>query len=317
MNVIDIISQRKKTAFSFELLPPLKGNNIDKLYDAIDVLREFDPAYINITDHRSEYVFKELGDGTYIRQRLRRRPGSVAVAAAIKNKYDIAVVPHILCSGFSREDTEYELLDLQFLGIYDLLVLRGDKAPDEKTFSPEKNGNAHAIDLAKQIEDFNKGIFVDGSQMLITKTPFSFGVACYPEKHEEAPNLERDIYWLKQKQDAGAKYAVTQLFYDNSKFFSFVEQAKKAGVTLPIIPGIKPLSKLNQLSVIPKTFKVDIPKELASEALKLHTDEQVRQLGIEWGIRQCKELIQAGVPGLHFYALGATESVKEIAKAIY
>lgn len=317
MNVIDIISQRKKTAFSFELLPPLKGNNIDKLYDAIDVLREFDPAYINITDHRSEYVFKELGDGTYIRQRLRRRPGSVAVAAAIKNKYDIAVVPHILCSGFSREDTEYELLDLQFLGIYDLLVLRGDKAPDEKTFSPEKNGNAHAIDLAKQIEDFNKGIFVDGSQMLITKTPFSFGVACYPEKHEEAPNLERDIYWLKQKQDAGAKYAVTQLFYDNSKFFSFVEQARKAGVTLPIIPGIKPLSKLNQLSVIPKTFKVDIPKELASEALKLHTDEQVRQLGIEWGIRQCKELIQAGVPGLHFYALGATESVKEIAKAIY
>ena len=317
MNVIDIISQRKKTAFSFELLPPLKGNNIDKLYDAIDVLREFDPAYINITDHRSEYVFKELGDGTYIRQRLRRRPGSVAVAAAIKNKYDIAVVPHILCSGFSREDTEYELLDLQFLGIYDLLVLRGDKAPDEKTFSPEKNGNAHAIDLAKQIEDFNKGIFVDGSQMLITKTPFSFGVACYPEKHEEAPNLERDIYWLKQKQDAGAKYAVTQLFYDNSKFFSFVEQARKAGVTLPIIPGIKPLSKLNQLSVIPKTFKVDIPKELASEALKLHSDEQVRQLGIEWGIRQCKELIQAGVPGLHFYALGATESVKEIAKAIY
>ena len=315
--MIDIISQRKKTAFSFELLPPLKGNNIDKLYDAIDVLREFDPAYINITDHRSEYVFKELGDGTYIRQRLRRRPGSVAVAAAIKNKYDIAVVPHILCSGFSREDTEYELLDLQFLGIYDLLVLRGDKAPDEKTFSPEKNGNAHAIDLAKQIEDFNKGIFVDGSQMLITKTPFSFGVACYPEKHEEAPNLERDIYWLKQKQDAGAKYAVTQLFYDNSKFFSFVEQAREAGVTLPIIPGIKPLSKLNQLSVIPKTFKVDIPKELASEALKLHTDEQVRQLGIEWGIRQCKELIQAGVPSLHFYALGATESVKEIAKAIY
>lgn len=317
MNVIDIISQRKKTAFSFELLPPLKGNNIDKLYDAIDVLREFDPAYINITDHRSEYVFKELGDGTYMRQRLRRRPGSVAVAAAIKNKYDIAVVPHILCSGFSREDTEYELLDLQFLGIYDLLVLRGDKAPDEKTFSPEKNGNAHAIDLAKQIEDFNKGIFVDGSQMLITKTPFSFGVACYPEKHEEAPNLERDIYWLKQKQDAGAKYAVTQLFYDNSKFFSFVEQAREAGVTLPIIPGIKPLSKLNQLGVIPKTFKVDIPKELASEALKLHTDEQVRQLGIEWGIRQCKELIQAGVPSLHFYALGATESVKEIAKAIY
>lgn len=249
MSVLDIINQRKETAFSFELLPPLKGNNIDKLYDTIDALREFEPAYINITDHRSEYVFKDMGDGTYIRQRLRRRPGSVAVAAAIKNKYDITVVPHILCSGFTREDTEYELLDLQFLGIYDLLVLRGDKAPDEKTFSPEKKGNAHALDLAYQIKDFNKGIFVDGSQMLVTKTPFSFGVACYPEKHEESPNLERDIYWLKQKQEAGAQYAVTQLFYDNTKYFNFVSMAREAGVSIPIIPGIKPLSKQSQLSV--------------------------------------------------------------------
>ena len=251
MSVIDIIRQRKSTAFSFELLPPLKGNNIDKLYDTINALREFDPAYINITDHRSEYVFKDMGNGTYTRQRLRRRPGSVAVAAAIKNKYDITVVPHVLCSGYSREDTEYELLDLQFLGIYDLLVLRGDKAPDERTFVPEKGGNAHALELAKQIQDFNKGIFVDGSQMLVTKTPFSFGVACYPEKHEEAPNLERDIYWLKQKQDAGAQYAVTQLFYDNQKFFSFLEKARQAGITMPIIPGIKPLSKMSQLTVIP------------------------------------------------------------------
>ena len=317
MSVLDIINQRKETAFSFELLPPLKGNNIDKLYDTIDALREFEPAYINITDHRSEYVFKDMGDGTYIRQRLRRRPGSVAVAAAIKNKYDITVVPHILCSGFTREDTEYELLDLQFLGIYDLLVLRGDKAPDEKTFSPEKKGNAHALDLAYQIKDFNKGIFVDGSQMLVTKTPFSFGVACYPEKHEESPNLERDIYWLKQKQEAGAQYAVTQLFYDNTKYFNFVSLAREAGVSIPIIPGIKPLSKQSQLSVIPKTFKVDLPKDLVSEALKLHNDDEIKQLGIEWGIQQCKELIKAGVPSLHFYALGATDSVKEIAKGIY
>jgi methylenetetrahydrofolate reductase (NADPH) len=317
MSVLDIISQRKETAFSFELLPPLKGNNIDKLYDTIDSLREFEPAYINITDHRSEYVFKDMGNGTYTRQRLRRRPGSVAVAAAIKNKYDITVVPHILCSGFTREDIEYELLDLQFLGIYDLLVLRGDKAPDEKTFSPEKNGNAHALDLAHQIQDFNKGIFVDGSQMLVTKTPFNFGVACYPEKHEESPNLDRDIYWLKQKQEAGAQYAVTQLFYDNTKYFNFVSMARDAGISIPIIPGIKPLSKQSQLSVIPKTFKVDLPKDLVSEALKLHSDEEMKQLGIEWGIQQCKELIKAGVPSLHFYALGATESVKEIAKGIY
>lgn len=317
MSVIDKIGQRGRTAFSFELLPPLKGNNIDKLYDAIDTLWEFEPAYINITDHRSEYVFKDMGNGTYTRQRLRRRPGSVAVAAAIKNKYDISVVPHVLCSGFTREDTEYELLDLQFLGIYDLLVLRGDKAPDEKTFTPEKKGNAHALDLAYQIQDFNKGIFVDGSQMLVTKTPFNFGVACYPEKHEEAPNMERDIYWLKQKQEAGAQYAVTQLFYDNSKYFNFLKMAREAGVTIPIIPGIKPMSKLSQLTVIPKTFKVDLPKELVSEALKLHTDDEIKQLGIEWGVQQCKDLIKAGVPSLHFYALGATDSVKEIAKKIF
>ena len=317
MSVIDKIGQRGRTAFSFELLPPLKGNNIDKLYDAIDTLWEFEPAYINITDHRSEYVFKDMGNGTYTRQRLRRRPGSVAVAAAIKNKYDISVVPHVLCSGFTREDTEYELLDLQFRGIYDLLVLRGDKAPDEKTFTPEKKGNAHALDLAYQIQDFNKGIFVDGSQMLVTKTPFNFGVACYPEKHEEAPNMERDIYWLKQKQEAGAQYAVTQLFYDNSKYFNFLKMAREAGVTIPIIPGIKPMSKLSQLTVIPKTFKVDLPKELVSEALKLHTDDEMKQLGIEWGVQQCKDLIKAGVPSLHFYALGATDSVKEIAKKIF
>ncbi len=317
MSLIDIINNRKGTAFSFELLPPLKGNNIDKLYDAIDTLREFEPAYINITDHRSEYVFKDLGGGIYTRQRLRRRPGSVAVAAAIKNKYDITVVPHVLCSGFTREDTEYELLDLQFLGIYDLLVLRGDKAPDEKGFTPEKGGNAHALDLAYQIQDFNRGIFVDGSQMLVTKTPFSFGVACYPEKHEESPNLERDIYWLKMKQEAGALYAVTQLFYDNSKYFSFVERAKGAGVTIPIIPGIKPLSKKSQLTVIPKTFKVDLPKELTDEILRCQNDDEVKCLGIDWGIRQCKELIQAGVPSLHFYALGAADSVKEIAMGIY
>ncbi len=317
MSVIDKIGQRGRTAFSFELLPPLKGNNIDKLYDAIDTLWEFEPAYINITDHRSEYVFKDMGNGTYTRQRLRRRPGSVAVAAAIKNKYDISVVPHVLCSGFTREDTEYELLDLQFLGIYDLLVLRGDKAPDEKTFTPEKKGNAHALDLAYQIQDFNKGIFVDGSQMLVTKTPFNFGVACYPEKHEEAPNMERDIYWLKQKQEAGAQYAVTQLFYDNSKYFNFLKMAREAGVTIPIIPGIKPMSKLSQLTVIPKTFKVDLPKELVSEALKLHTDDEMKQLGIEWGVQQCKDLLKAGVPSLHFYALGATDSVKEIAKKIF
>ena len=317
MRVIDLINSQEKTAFSFEILPPLKGTGIERLYQTIDLLREFDPKYINITTHRSEYVYKELGNGLFQRIRLRRRPGTVAVAAAIQNKYGITVVPHVLCSGYTCEDTEYTLLDLQFLGITDLLVLRGDKAKHESVFVPEKGGHAHAIELEEQINNFNKGIFVDGSEMTVTKTPFSYGVACYPEKHEEAPNLESDIYWLKKKIEAGAEYAVTQLFYDNRKYFAFVEQARAAGITCPIIPGIKPMKKLSQLSVIPKTFKVDIPEELAHEVQKCTTDEQVRQVGIEWCIQQCRELMAHGVPSIHFYSIGAADSIREVARQIY
>ena len=317
MKVVDLIKHTNKTAFSFEVLPPLKGTGIEKLYQSIDTLREFDPQYINITTHRSEYVYKELGNGLFERSRLRRRPGTVAVAAAIHNKYNITTVPHILCSGFSREDIEYVLLDLQFLNITDLLVLRGDKAKHEAAFTPEVNGPAHAIELAEQINDFNKGVFIDGSPIKITNTPFSYGVACYPEKHEEAPNLEQDIYWLKKKVEAGAEYAVTQLFYDNRKYFQFVEKVRAAGITIPIIPGIKPFRKQSQLSVIPKTFKVDIPQELALEALKCTTEQETEKLGIEWCIQQCKELIQHGVPSIHFYSVGAVESIKEVAKVIY
>ena len=317
MRVIDLINSQEKTAFSFEILPPLKGTGIERLYQTIDLLREFDPKYINITTHRSEYVYKELGNGLFQRIRLRRRPGTVAVAAAIQNKYGITVVPHVLCSGYTCEDTEYTLLDLQFLGITDLLVLRGDKAKHESVFVPEEGGHAHAIELEEQINNFNRGIFVDGSEMTVTKTPFSYGVACYPEKHEEAPNLESDIYWLKKKIEAGAEYAVTQLFYDNRKYFAFVEQARAAGITCPIIPGIKPMKKLSQLSVIPKTFKVDIPEELAHEVQKCTTDEQVRQVGIEWCILQCRELMAHGVPSIHFYSIGAADSIREVARQIY
>lgn len=317
MRVIDLINSQEKTAFSFEILPPLKGTGIERLYQTIDMLRDFDPKYINITTHRSEYVYKELGNGLFQRTRLRRRPGTVAVAAAIQNKYGITVVPHVLCSGYTCEDTEYTLLDLQFLGITDLLVLRGDKAKHESVFVPEKGGHTHAIELEEQINRFNQGIFVDGSEMTITKTPFSYGVACYPEKHEEAPNLESDLYWLKKKIEAGAEYAVTQLFYDNRKYFSFVERARAAGITCPIIPGIKPLKKLSQLSVIPKTFKVDIPEALAHEVQKCTTDEQVRQVGIDWCISQCRELMDYGVPSIHFYSVGAADSIYEIARQIY
>lgn len=317
MKVIDLIRSNEKTAFSFEILPPLKGTGIEKLYNTIDTLREFDPKYINITTHRSEYVYKDLENGLFEKRKMRRRPGTVAVAAAIQNKYNITVVPHILCSGFTREETEYVLLDLQFLGITDLLVLRGDKAKHEAAFTPEGNGYHHAIELQQQINDFNKGLFVDGSPIKVTGTPFSYGVACYPEKHEEAPNIESDIHWLKKKVEAGAEYAVTQLFYDNRKYFDFVKRAREEGINVPIIPGIKPFAKISQLSMVPKTFKVDLPEPLAQEAAKCKTDEEAKQVGIEWCIKQCKELMAHGVPSIHFYTVSAIESIKQIAKEIY
>lgn len=317
MKVVDLINNSSHTAFSFEILPPLKGTGIERVNETIDLLREFDPKYINITTHRSEYVYKDLGNGLFRRDRLRRRPGTVAVAAAIHNKYNITVVPHILCSGFTPEETEYKLLDLQFLNITDLLILRGDKAKHESAFTPEPGGYSHALELQHQVNSFNEGVFVDGSEMIKTKTPFSYGVACYPEKHEESPNIEMDIYWLKQKQEAGAEYAVTQLFYDNEKFFQFVKRAREAGITIPIIPGIKPLKKRSQLTVIPKTFKVDLPEELTHEAVKCRTDEEMMQLGVEWCAKQCKELIAHGVPSLHFYSVGAADSIAKVARMIW
>lgn len=317
MKVIDLINKNEKTAFSFEILPPLKGMGIGKLYATIDSLREFGPEYINITTHRSEYVYKDLGHGMFQRNKQRRRPGTVAVAAAIQSRYGIPVVPHLLCSGFSREETEYVLLDLQFLGITDLLVLRGDKAKHESAFMPEENGYYHAIELQQQINDFNRGLFVDGSPIKVTGTPFSYGVACYPEKHEEAPNMESDIYWLKKKIEAGADYAVTQMFFDNKRYFEFVDRARAEGITIPIIPGIKPFSKLSQLSMIPKTFKIDLPQELAREAMKCQTDQHAARLGVEWCVTQCRELMEYGVPSIHFYTVSAAASIREIAKEIY
>ena len=317
MRVIDLIHNSEKTAFSFEILPPLKGTGIEKLYQTVDTLREFDPKYINITTHRSEYVYKDLGNGLFQRNRLRRRPGTVAVAAAIQNKYNITVVPHILCSGFTREETEYVLLDLQFLNITDLLVLRGDKAKHESVFTPEGDGYHHAIELQEQINNFNKGIFVDGSEMKVTNSPFSYGVACYPEKHEEAPNMESDIYYLKEKVKNGAEYLVTQMFFDNKKYYAFVDRCRAEGITVPIIPGIKPIVFKNQLTVLPKIFRADIPEPFATELRKCKDDAEAKEVGVEWCIQQCKDLIVHGVPSLHFYTMMASDSVYRIAKEIY
>ena len=317
MTVSELINKTDRTAFSFEVLPPLKGTGTDTLFRTIDTLKEFNPEYINITTHRSEYVYVEQPDGTYVRHFMRRRPGTVAVASAIMQKYGVKVVPHVVVSGMSREDIEYMLLDLQFLGIRDLLVLRGDKAKDEARFTPVKDGYSHATDLIEQVNQFNAGYFIDGTPIKNPGAPFSYGVAAYPEKHEEAPNLEFDLQVLKKKQDLGADYAVTQIFYDNEKYFNFVDQARQAGIHIPIIPGIKPMAKLSQFNVLPKTFHLDLPEDLSKAVEACKNDAEVRQVGIEWGIQQCRELISHGVPSLHFYSIGAADSIREIAKEIY
>ena len=317
MNVIDLIQNHKGTAFSFEVLPPLKGAGIDRLFHTIDTLREFNPAYINITNHRSEYVYKDLGGGIMQRLRIRRRPGTIAVAAAIQRHYDIHVVPHVLCSGYTREDTEYMLLDLQFLGISDLLVLRGDKAKEDPAFRPTGDGYSHATELIEHINRFNEGFFVDGSPIKSPGTPFSYGVACYPEKHEEAPNPEADLDVLRQKAELGAQYAVTQLFYDNSKYFSFVERARQAGIQIPIIPGIKPLSKLSQLTIVPKPCDGHPHAPRPLDPRGCHTDDAVKRGGPELPVEQSRELMARGVPSLHFYTVSAVDSIRQIASRIY
>lgn len=317
MTVSELINKTDKTAFSFEVLPPLKGTGTVNLFRTIDTLREFEPEYINITTHRSEYVYVEQADGTYVRHFMRRRPGTVAVASAIMQKYGIKVVPHVVASGMTREDIEYMLLDLQFLGIQDLLVLRGDKAKEDARFVPTKDGYSHATELIEQVNLFNEGHFVDGTPIKVPGAKFSYGVAAYPEKHEEAPNLEFDLQMLKRKQDLGADYGVTQIFYDNEKYFKFVDLAREHGITMPIIPGIKPIAKMSQFNVLPKTFHLDLPEALSKAMEACTTDAEVKQVGIEWGIEQCKELVRHGVPSIHFYSIGAAESIKEIAKQVY
>lgn len=317
MSVTEIINKHTRDRqFSFEVLPPLKGTGTDKLFADIDKLAELKPAFINITTHHSEFVYRELPGGQFERLRVRRRPGTIAIAAAIQQRYQIPVQPHVICSGATVEDIEYELIDLQFLGIHDLLLLRGDKAKEDSRFTPTPGGHAHTTDLIRQVVQFNDGYFADGTPIKNPGRRFDFGVACYPEKHEEAPNMERDMQYLKEKQDLGAQYAVTQLFFGNQKYFEFVERARQMGITMPIIPGIKPMAKLSQLTVVPQTFHCDIPEPLAREIVKCKTDEDARQLGIEWTTEQCRELYQHGVDNIHFYTVSAVDSVVEITKRL-
>ena len=318
MKIIEIIEKKNSVGFSFEVLPPIKGKGISQLFKNIDQLMEFNPLYINITTHRSEMVYKSTHDGLYQKVSERSRPGTVAVAAAIQHRYGIPAVPHIICSGYSKIETEYALIDLNFLGITNLLVLRGDKAKHDNKFKPNPDGHSHASELQLQINDFNKGFFIDGTQMDInTGDTFSYGVAGYPEKHDEAPNLEMDIQWLKNKVDNGAEYIVTQMFFDNEKYFSFVDRCRDAGINVPIIPGIKPIINLNQLTILPKVFKVDLPTDLATELMKCSNDNDAKMVGVEWCVAQARDLINKGVPSIHFYSHNATQSVKNVASQIF
>ena len=317
MKIIDILNNSKQTAFSFEILPPLKGNSFGKVCRIIDTLREFDPKYINITTHHSENIYADAGNGLKKLLNVRKRPGTVAIAAAIQHQYGIPAVPHIICKGFTKDETEYALIDLNFLGVHELLLLRGDTHRLEKDRIEPGKSHEHTTNLIEQVNDFNNGIAADGSSFEKMETPFTYGVACYPEKHEEAPNMASDIAFLKQKVEMGASYAVTQMFFDNQKYYDFVDSCRENGITIPILPGIKPIVFRDQLSVLPRIFRADIPEPLANELRRCKTDEEAKQVGIEWSISQCKDLISRGIPSIHFYTLMATDSVRQIAKAIY
>lgn len=306
-----------KPLFSFEILPPLKGQNIQSIFDSIDPLMEFNPPFIDVTYHREEYEYKELPNGLLEKKVVKKRPGTVGICSAIQNKYQVDAIPHILCGGFTKEDTENFLIDLDFLGIQNVVALRGDAVKSEIYFKPEREGHHYASDLVSQITNLNKGIYLDDDLLNTSATNFCIGVAGYPEKHMEAPSLDSDVYFLKQKIKNGAEYVVTQMFFDNRKFFDFVAKCRKEGITVPIIPGLKPISTKKQLNQIPHRFKVDLPDELIMEVVKAKDNDAVRQIGIEWCTAQSKELLAAGVPVLHYYSMGKADNIKAVASQIF
>jgi methylenetetrahydrofolate reductase (NADPH) len=317
MKITDHIDKSKSTLFSFEILPPLKGKSIEAIYSAIDPLLEFNPAFIDVTYHREDFILKPRKDGTYDRISTRKRPGTVAICAAIMNKYKIDAVPHLICGGFTKEDTENALIDLNFLGIDNVLALRGDNKKGDRNFEAEIDGHQNSLELIHQIENMNNGIYIDEELINGTDTAFCTGAACYPEKHADAPNLKTDLKFLKRKVDAGAKFLVTQMFFDNKAYFDFVKNCRDLGINIPIIPGIKPITKKSQIMQLPKIFNISIPEDLTEAIDKCKTDQEVEQVGIEWCIGQCKELMQAKAPVLHFYTMGKSKIISAIAKEIF
>lgn len=318
MKVTQHIENAKgKPLFSFEILPPLKGQNIQSIFDSIDPLMEFNPPFIDVTYHREEYEFKELPNGLLQKKIVKKRPGTVGICAAIQNKYNVDAIPHILCGGFTKEDTENLLIDLDFLGIDNVVALRGDALKNETYFKPEKEGNEFASDLVLQISNLNNGIYLDEDLKNSAKTNFCIGVAGYPEKHMEAPSLDSDIHFLKEKIKNGADYIITQMFFDNKKFFDFVDKCRAAGITIPIIPGLKPISTKKQLNLIPHRFSIELPDDLIMAVVKAKDNDVVKQIGIDWCIQQSKELVAAGIPVLHYYSMGKAENIKAIATKVF
>jgi methylenetetrahydrofolate reductase (NADPH) len=317
MHVTAHLAKAKDTLVSFEILPPLKGKTITSIYDHLDPLMEFKPSWINVTYHRSETMFKKKTDGTFEKVDVRKRPGTVGICAAIMNHYNIDAVPHIICGGFTKRETEDALIDLQFLGIDNALILRGDAAKNESSFEPEPGGNKYAIDLLKQVGQLNQGIYLDEDILNGGKTDFCMGVAGYPEKHFESPNFEIDLIKTKEKVDAGAEYIMTQMFFNNQKFFEYVQACRDMGITVPIIPGLKPITNKKQLTILPRIFHVDIPTDLSNAINKCKTDAECEQVGTEWLIQQSKELKAAGVAVLHYYTLGKPKVIKEVVSAVF
>ncbi len=316
MKVTDHLKKAEGTLFSFEILPPLKGKSIQSIFDGIDPLMEFGPKFINVTYHREEYIYKERDQGLLEKIAIRKRPGTVGICAAIMNKYQVDAVPHLICGGFSKEETENALIDLQFLGIDNVLALRGDSIKTESSFKPHPQGHQYAVELIDQISEMNSGNYLI-EDIKLEPTAFCVGAAGYPEKHFEAMNLTTDLEYLKKKVEAGAEYIVTQMFFDNKKYFNFVDACRAAGIDVPIIPGLKPIKSMNHISFLPKFFHIDYPEELSNELLKCKSNADVEKIGIEWGIQQSKELKEAGVPCIHYYTMSNSSSVKAIAKEIF
>ena len=312
MKVTEHIKNAKKTLFSFEILPPLKGISIQSIYTSLDPLMEFNPSFVDVTYHREEFVYKKRADGLLERRSVRKRPGTVGICAAIMNKYQVDTVPHIICGGFSKEETENALIDLDFLGIDNVLVLRGDPIKSETYFKPNKGGHSYASELLGQVHEMNNGVYLDEDLKNSAPTNFCIGVAGYPEKHFEAPNMRSDIHFLKKKVEAGADYIVTQMFFDNQQYFDFVNLCRENDITIPIIPGIKPMSTKKQLTLLPQRFHLNVPNPLVDQVLKCKTNEAIRQVGVEWAIQQTKELIEFGAPCIHFYTMGKSDNVQKI-----